>query len=106
MWQGVWVETGGTFTDCIAIDTAGEIHRAKVLSSSALRGTVAEALSATRIRVTEHWNAPSDFVRGQRFVLLGREASNDRLGVMIRGVRCAQSFGVGGGIWGRAGGDV
>ena len=34
-WQ-IWIDTGGTFTDCVALDGAGETHRAKVLSSSAL----------------------------------------------------------------------
>jgi 5-oxoprolinase (ATP-hydrolysing) len=33
-------DTGGTFTDVVAEDPAGHCHRAKVLSSSALRGRV------------------------------------------------------------------
>ncbi|WP_338876197.1 hydantoinase B/oxoprolinase family protein [Spirosoma sp. SC4-14] len=37
MWQ-IWIDTGGTFTDGIAQDTNGIIHRTKVLSSSRLRG--------------------------------------------------------------------
>ncbi len=69
-WQ-VWVETGGTFTDCIARDGRGELHRAKVLSSSALRGTVVETLGPKRLRIRERWNAPSAFVRQMPFVLLG-----------------------------------
>lgn len=35
------VDTGGTFTDCLAVDAGGRVHRAKVLSSSALRGRAA-----------------------------------------------------------------
>jgi 5-oxoprolinase (ATP-hydrolysing) len=69
IWQ-VWAETGGTFTDCVAVDPDGTIHRAKVLSSSALRGTITEVLSGRRLRIRERWNAPADFIRGQRFVLL------------------------------------
>ena len=38
-WQ-VWVDTDGTFTDCLARDPAGALHRAKVLSSGCLRATV------------------------------------------------------------------
>ncbi len=38
-WQ-VWVDTGGTFTDCLARDPQGRLRRAKVLSSSRLRATV------------------------------------------------------------------
>ena len=34
------MDTGGTFTDCLAVDPQGRQHRAKVLSSSALRGRV------------------------------------------------------------------
>ncbi|MBO0950301.1 hydantoinase B/oxoprolinase family protein [Fibrella forsythiae] len=37
MWQ-IWIDTGGTFTDGLARDPSGDIHRAKVLSSSRLRG--------------------------------------------------------------------
>ena len=69
-WQ-VWVETGGTFTDCIARAPNGTLHRAKVLSSSALRGTIVEAIDAQGLRIQERWNAPADFVRGLPFTLLG-----------------------------------
>ncbi|MEM9408112.1 MAG: hydantoinase/oxoprolinase N-terminal domain-containing protein, partial [Acidobacteriota bacterium] len=34
----LWIDTGGTFTDCFATDPAGELSRLKVLSSSRLRG--------------------------------------------------------------------
>ena len=37
MWQ-IWIDTGGTFTDGLARDPNGVLHRAKVLSSSQLRG--------------------------------------------------------------------
>ena len=37
MWQ-IWIDTGGTFTDGIALDPNGQLHRTKVLSSSKLRG--------------------------------------------------------------------
>lgn len=37
MWQ-MWIDTGGTFTDCLAIDPSGRVHRAKVLSTSSMRG--------------------------------------------------------------------
>ena len=35
-----WVDRGGTFTDCLAHDPSGALHRAKVLSSGAVRGRV------------------------------------------------------------------
>jgi len=40
-WQ-IWVDTGGTFTDCLARDPAGGLRRVKVLSSASLRATVVE----------------------------------------------------------------
>ena len=48
-WE-IGVDTGGTFTDCVARSRSGEERRAKVLSSSAVRGTVVEA-SGERMRV-------------------------------------------------------
>ncbi|HYE61016.1 MAG TPA: hydantoinase B/oxoprolinase family protein [Phycisphaerales bacterium] len=39
----VCVDTGGTFTDCIALSPTGEVRRAKVLSSSCLRAAVLES---------------------------------------------------------------
>ena len=44
-WQ-IWIDTGGTFTDCLAVDPRGELHRAKVLSTSAVRGRLAGAAGA------------------------------------------------------------
>lgn len=70
LWQ-IWVDTGGTFTDCLALSPQGKLHRAKVLSSSALRGTVVETISPNTLRVRETWNAPNDFIRGFTFALLG-----------------------------------
>ena len=71
-WQ-VWVDTGGTFTDCLAVGPSGTLHRAKVLSSSALRGVVQSQISPTHLRVDEKWGAPQDFVRGFALRLLDRE---------------------------------
>jgi len=34
------IDTGGTFTDCIAMDPEGMVRRLKILSNSTLRGTV------------------------------------------------------------------
>lgn len=41
------IDTGGTFTDCIATDPQGDTHRRKVLSSGVLRGEVASAQGRT-----------------------------------------------------------
>lgn len=70
-WQ-VWIDTGGTFTDCLALDPSGRLHRAKVLSHSALRGFVDKLLNQQRLRIREKWAVPSGFIRGFRFEILDR----------------------------------
>jgi 5-oxoprolinase (ATP-hydrolysing) len=72
----VWIDTGGTFTDCVALDESNELRRAKVLSSGALRGTIVERLGAKKLRVDVAWGCPRDFIKGFEFVAL---ASNKPL---------------------------
>jgi 5-oxoprolinase (ATP-hydrolysing) len=69
-WQ-IWIDTGGTFTDCVARDPRGVLRRAKVLSSSALRATVEKALAPDAFRVSEEWGAPQGTVDGFAVHLLG-----------------------------------
>lgn len=71
MWS-IWVDTGGTFTDCLAIDPAGEWHRSKVLSNSSLRGSIIDA-DDKNIKISEDWSAPDDFISGFRFRLLDEQ---------------------------------
>lgn len=68
-WQ-VWIDTGGTFTDCLARDAEGKLHRAKVLSNSALRGVVEERLEERQLRIHARWKVPADFICGFEFCLL------------------------------------
>lgn len=63
LWQ-VFIDTGGTFTDCVAIDPSGETHRAKVLSSGELRAAVSRVLTSNRVRLSEHAPWPDDFITG------------------------------------------
>ncbi|SOD03139.1 5-oxoprolinase (ATP-hydrolysing) [bacterium JGI 053] len=69
-WQ-IWIDTGGTFTDCLARDPGGRLHRAKVLSSSALRATVSRTLAPDALRIEEDWGAPQGLVDGFAVRLLG-----------------------------------
>ena len=62
-WQ-VWVDTGGTFTDCIGVAPDGSVRRAKVLSSSRLRGSVVEQLDARSLRVDARWAGHPGIVEG------------------------------------------
>ncbi|MCH8954719.1 hydantoinase/oxoprolinase family protein [candidate division KSB1 bacterium] len=70
-WQ-IWIDTGGTFTDCLAKDPQGNLHRAKVLSTSALRGMVVEQIEPDQFRIKEKWGVPANFVQGFRFSLLDK----------------------------------
>ena len=69
----VWVDTGGTFTDCVARSPAGELRQAKVLSTSALRGTVEDRPSRDALRVRFRWMAAAEYLCGFRLRLLGTE---------------------------------
>ena len=71
--RGKWlicVDTGGTFTDCLAVDAEGVWHRAKVLSSSALRGVATGNAGESRVVITENWNVPTPFALNFTFRLL------------------------------------
>jgi len=66
----IFVDTGGTFTDALAVNTSGEVRRAKILSSGALRGTIDRADGRSRLRVRADWSLPDDFLCGFRFRVL------------------------------------
>ena len=71
----IWIDTGGTFTDCLALPPDGELaglRRAKVLSTGALRGRVVEVLDSKRLLIAVNWEACDDFVRGFGLRVLGR----------------------------------
>ncbi len=67
----IWIDTGGTFTDCVAVDPSGGMHRAKVLSTGALRGLIRRRLGARRLSVEEKWGVGDDFIAGFAFHVLG-----------------------------------
>ncbi len=69
----VWIDTGGTFTDCLAVAPDGVVHRAKVLSSSALRGVVRVA-AGDRVEVEPRWTVPPGFFAGAALHRLGAPA--------------------------------
>ncbi len=66
----IWIDTGGTFTDCLAVDPGGRLHRAKVLSTSALRGRIAERIGPATLRIEAGWSVPDGFLRGFELRLL------------------------------------
>jgi len=66
---GAWrlcIDTGGTFTDCLAVDPAGVRRRAKVLSIGAIRVEMDALLSPTRAHLRHGLGVPDDFFAGAR----------------------------------------
>ncbi|HEV8630874.1 MAG TPA: hydantoinase/oxoprolinase family protein, partial [Thermoanaerobaculia bacterium] len=78
-WQ-IWIDTGGTFTDCLARDPAGALRRAKVLSSACLRGTVRERRGERRLVVGGLGALPAGGLPGWTLRALGGEAAVPALG--------------------------
>ncbi len=56
----IWVDTGGTFTDCIAHAPGGETKRLKVLSSGVLKGQVIERINSKTISIQISWPVQTD----------------------------------------------
>jgi 5-oxoprolinase (ATP-hydrolysing) len=71
----IWIDTGGTFTDCVGVDPAGTVRRAKVLSTSALRGRILGSVGPRSLRVEQAWGAPDGFVSGLRIRVLDSPAA-------------------------------
>lgn len=63
----MWIDTGGTFTDCIAKDPSGRTHRIKILSSSVLRGRITGQPDGYHLDVDIPWPVHQDIFKG--FVL-------------------------------------
>jgi len=77
-WQ-IWVDTGGTFTDGVAIAPDGGVRRTKLLSTGALRGTLVRRLAPDRFAIRESWSAPASVIRDLGFRLLGSDAGQRRV---------------------------
>ena len=71
----LFVDTGGTFTDCIGIDSNGKQYRQKVLSSSNLRSTITRIISTIECEIADSWNLDRDIFPGFSFRLLGSDIS-------------------------------
>ena len=77
-WQ-IWIDTGGTFTDCIAEDPDGVVHTCKVLSSGALRDRIDSIDSDGRIHLRGGAILPDGFLTGYRLSPLGSDAEMEIL---------------------------
>ncbi|MEQ9441066.1 MAG: hydantoinase B/oxoprolinase family protein [Cyclobacteriaceae bacterium] len=52
----IWIDTGGTFTDCLAHSPEGIVRRVKVLSDSTLRGTLLKPITPTHWEIRQNWH--------------------------------------------------
>lgn len=78
LWR-IWVDTGGTFTDCLAQSPDGRICRAKVLSSGRLRATVSAPGFDGRIFISSSSKLPENFLTG---ACIFASATGDALGTI------------------------
>ena len=66
----IWIDTGGTFTDCIAITPNGEKKRTKVLSSSCIRGVINNEEKNSWYDFDHNWQVNRNIFSGYTFRLL------------------------------------
>jgi 5-oxoprolinase (ATP-hydrolysing) len=66
------MDTGGTFTDCIAIDPNQKYKRLKVLSSGVIRGAITRQLSPRSFHLQIQWPVDKDIFKDFDIHLLGR----------------------------------
>ena len=60
----LWIDTGGTFTDCLAQSPERKFHRIKVLSNGRLRASLTAATDPVTYRMKSAWLGPEDFLTG------------------------------------------
>ena len=75
----IWVDTGGTFTDCNAHSPEGSIKRLKVLSSSVLKGQVVNVKDSQTIEVQIQWPVDKDLFNQFIIVFFGKEKHSARI---------------------------
>jgi 5-oxoprolinase (ATP-hydrolysing) len=79
----LFIDTGGTFTDCVAIDPAGATRRCKVLSTSTLRTTIDQVIEGRFLAVRRDPMWANGFLRGFHVIApdtdeqLGRVVADD-----------------------------
>lgn len=68
----LWIDTGGTFTDCLALSRDGQFKRVKVLSTGRLRAAVVGNPKPKTYRLAASWNFPPQFLDGTSLQLIDR----------------------------------
>lgn len=79
LWR-MFIDTGGTFTDCLAIDPDGKKHLLKVLSTGTLRGTLLYEVKdpqptegLTTYKISHSWPVQTNIFSAYTFRLLSQE---------------------------------
>ena len=68
----IWIDTGGTFTDCLAESPEGAIKRVKVLSSSSLRGKALSVPTTQAVVIDPSFPVNKDILAGYTLSFLGQ----------------------------------
>lgn len=77
-WQ-LWIDTGGTFTDCIAISPDGKKQRIKVLSQGGLRGKLEQRIAERTFRFSHKWAGFKPVLIGYHLSLLTQQGNTFRV---------------------------
>ena len=72
MWQ-IFIDTGGTFTDCIAITPEGSTKRLKILSSSRLKGKIINKIDDFKYQAEMHWQINDDIFKNYKLSQIGNQ---------------------------------
>jgi 5-oxoprolinase (ATP-hydrolysing) len=83
LWH-IHIDTGGTFTDCIAENPSGEINRIKVLSSSTLRGRIVRKIDPYNYSFEASWDYPSPLLEGYTIGVPSRNIQSKLLAIDYR----------------------
>ena len=68
----LWVDTGGTFTDCLALSRDGQFKRVKVLSTGRLRAAIIDNPRPKTYRLAASWDSPPQFLARTSLQLIDR----------------------------------
>jgi 5-oxoprolinase (ATP-hydrolysing) len=71
-WQ-LWIDTGGTFTDCISISPEGKKERIKVLSSATLRAVIIKKVRSNTYSFQYNWAIDEDIFKGYTFYVVSNK---------------------------------
>ena len=74
-----FVDTGGTFTDCLARSESGEFYRAKILSQGSLSAEVAGLEGRYQLTLSSDPDWPKCFVNGLRITVSGHDSFHARI---------------------------